>query len=127
MYLEKLIVSNFRKLKNTEFKFVKGLNIIVGANNIGKTALVDALRSLLAGHEEPYPRFTSDDIHRPKDGTLPAGEILFQFVFAGLSIADEADFLPALIPVDTGGFEVHISVSYTSIDPASGRMRPKRW
>jgi putative ATP-dependent endonuclease of OLD family len=127
LYLEKLTVSNFRKLKATEFKFTTGLNIILGANNIGKSALVYALRALLAGHEEAYPRFTADDIHRPKDCTLPAGDILFQFVFAGLSIADEADFLPALVPIDTGGFEVHISVSYTPADTTSGRMRPKRW
>lgn len=127
MYLEKLTVSNFRKLNSTEFKFTTGLNVIVGANNIGKTALVDALRSLLAGHEEPFPCFTADDIHRLKDGTYPAHEILFQFVFAGLSIADEADFLPALVPTPTGGFEVHITVSYTPVDATSGRMRPKRW
>ena len=127
MYLEKLTVSNFRKLKTTEFKFTSGLNIIVGANNIGKTALVDALRALLAGHEEPYPRLNADDIHRPKDGAPPSGEILFQFVFSGLSISDEADFLPALVPTDTDGFEVHINVSYSPVDATSGRMRPKRW
>jgi len=127
LYLEKLAVSNFRKLKASEFKFTSGLNIIVGANNIGKTALVDALRSLLAGHEEPYPRLSADDIHRPLDGTPPAGDILFQFVFAGLSISDEADFLPALVPIDAGGFEAHITVSYSPIDTTSGRMRPKRW
>jgi len=71
LYLKKLTVSNFRKLKNSEFKFIPGLNIIVGANNIGKTALVDALRSLLAGHEDPYPRLSTDDIHRPLDGAPP--------------------------------------------------------
>ena len=127
MYLKKLTVSNFRKLKTTEFNFTSGLNIIVGANNIGKTALVDALRSLLAGHEEPYPRLSTDDINHPNDGTPPTGDILFQFVFSGLSISDEADFLPALVPIDTGGFEVHITVSYSPVDTTSGRMRPKRW
>lgn len=127
MYLKKLTVSNFRKLKTTEFNFTSGLNIIVGANNVGKTALVDALRSLLAGHEESYPRLSTDDIHHPHEGTPPTGDILFQFVFSGLSISDETDFLPALVPVDTGGFEVHITVSYSPVDTTSGRMRPKRW
>ncbi len=127
MYLQKLTISNFRKIKASEFKFTSGLNIIVGANNIGKTALVDALRSLLAGHEEPYPRLSTDDIHRPSSGILPSGDILFQFVFAGLSLADEADFLSALVPIDTGGFEAHITVGYSPTDTASGRMRPKRW
>jgi putative ATP-dependent endonuclease of OLD family len=126
LYLKRLTVSNFRKLKHTVFEFTSGLNIIVGANNIGKTALVDGLRSLLAGHEDPYPRFTSDDIHCPNDGTEPKGDILFQFEFAGLSIDDEADFLPALIPVDNS-FEAHLSVCYSPVDVTSGRMKTKRW
>ena len=127
MYLAKLKISNFRKIKNAEFKFSSGLNIVIGANNIGKTAVVDALRSLLAGHEEPYSRFSVDDIHRPLDGSPLSEDIVFEFVFAGLSLADEADFLPALVPTTAGGFEAHITVSYSITDAASGRMRPKRW
>jgi putative ATP-dependent endonuclease of OLD family len=80
----------------------------------------------LAGHEDPYPRFTSDDIHRPADGSEPKGDILFQFEFSGLSIEDEADFLPALIPVGDI-FEAHLSVSYSPVDAGSGRMKPRRW
>lgn len=126
MHLKRLTVSNFRRLKLTILEFTPGLNIIVGANNIGKTALVDGLRSLLAGHEDPYPRFTSDDVHRPADGSEPKGGILFQFEFSGLSIEDEADFLPALIPVGDI-FEAHLSVSYSPVDVGSGRMKPRRW
>ncbi|MDO6709669.1 AAA family ATPase [Aliiglaciecola sp. 2_MG-2023] len=126
MYLKKFTVSNFRRLKFTVFEFTPGLNIVVGANNIGKTALVDGLRSLLAGHEDPYPRFTSDDIHRPMDGTEPKGDILFKFEFSDLTTADEADFLPALIPVGDI-FEAHLSVSYSQVDAGSGRMKPRRW
>ena len=126
MYLSKLTVKNFRRIKSSTFEFVEGLNVIVGANNIGKTALVDALRSLLAGHEEPYPRFSVDDIHKPTDGTAPAGDIVFNFVFSGLSSSDEADFLPALVSADGGNFEAHIGVRYSLLD-ASGRMRIKRW
>ena len=40
-------ITNFRKLKKAELKFQPGLNIMVGANNAGKTAVVDALRVLL--------------------------------------------------------------------------------
>lgn len=126
MYLSQLTVSNFRRLQKAIFEFVPGLNVIVGANNIGKSALVDALRSLLAGHEDPYPRFNTDDIHKPLDGVEPAGDVTFKFVFSGLSAADEADFLAALVPTKNGDFEAHIGVRYSPID-ASGRMRIKRW
>jgi putative ATP-dependent endonuclease of OLD family len=48
MYLANLKVSNFRKLSSVSLDFNEGLNIIVGPNNVGKSAVVDALRSLLA-------------------------------------------------------------------------------
>lgn len=127
MFLKRLRIRNFRKFKDVSLEFTKGLNIIVGANNIGKTAVVDALRSLLAGHEEPYSRFTTEDIHRPVDNTDPRGDIFFEFTFSGLSITDEADFISALVPNKDGGFNAKINVSYSAVDATSGRMRPKRW
>lgn len=129
MYLAKLTISNFRKLKEASFEFVPGLNVLVGANNIGKTAVVDALRMLLAGHEEPYPRISSDDIHRPSNGEEPVGDIHFKFVFKGLSIDDEADFLSAIVPTDDETderFEAHIGITI-SIASSTGRMKVKRW
>lgn len=125
MYLAQLSISNFRKLKEVQIQFQPGLNIIVGANNVGKTAVVDALRALLAGHDEPPPRLDTDDLHRPKEGD-PAGDITFHYVFRDLSLEDEADFIAALKPDDDGNLEAHIYVRYSSAD-ASGRFRIKRW
>ncbi|MBK0329557.1 AAA family ATPase [Rhodobacteraceae bacterium F11138] len=56
MYLASLTISNFRRIKSATIEFEPGLNIIVGPNNIGKTAVVDALRSLLAGTDDPQGR-----------------------------------------------------------------------
>ncbi|MDR2209688.1 MAG: AAA family ATPase, partial [Azoarcus sp.] len=125
MYLAQLNITNFRKLKSIELQFRPGLNIIVGANNVGKTAIVDALRALLAGHDEPYPRFDTNDLHCPKGG-IPAGEISFHYIFKGLDADDEADFLPALKPDTSGNLEAHITVRYSDADKA-GRFRIKRW
>ncbi|TDR32161.1 ATP-dependent nuclease [Hydromonas duriensis] len=125
MYLAQLEISNFRKLNKASLRFQPGLNVLVGANNVGKTAVVDALRALLAGHDEPYPRLSVDDIHYPKNGT-PLGDITFQYVFCGLDAHDEADFLAALKPSVDGTLEAHITVSYTNADK-SGRLRVKRW
>ena len=126
MYLSKLTISNFRHLSNVTLHFVKGLNVILGPNNIGKSAVVDALRSLLAGHEDPYPRITADDIHSPRNSTEPTGDIVFKFVFSGLSAEDEADFLSALMPINNDQFEAHIGIRFSQIDQ-TGRMRIKRW
>ncbi|MDR3418837.1 MAG: AAA family ATPase [Nevskia sp.] len=125
MYLAKLTVSNFRKLQKAELSFQPGLNVLVGANNVGKTAVVDALRALLAGHEEPYPRLDIDDVHHPKGGA-PSGDITFQYIFSGLEPDDEADFLAALKPGTSGTLEAHITIRYSEPDK-SGRLRVKRW
>ena len=125
MYLATLEISNFRKLKKAEFQFQKGLNVLVGANNAGKTAVVDALRALLAGHDDPYPRLDSEDLHRPKAGA-PSGDIVFRYVFRDLDLDDEADFLAALKPDADGRMEAHITIRYSEADKI-GRLRVKRW
>lgn len=125
MYLAQLNISNFRKLQEAELSFQPGLNILVGANNVGKTAVVDALRALLAGHDEPYPRLDIEDLHHPKGGK-PTGDIVFRYIFRELDQDDEADFLAALKPDATGKLEAHITIRYTEADK-TGRLRAKRW
>lgn len=125
MYLAKLVIKNFRKLAHAELAFQPGLNVLVGGNNVGKTAVVDALRALLAGHDEPYPRVGEEDVHRPPGGA-PAGDIVFEYVFSGLDLDDEADFLAALVPDGKGKLEAHIKIRYSEPDKA-GRLRAKRW
>ncbi|MBC7752568.1 MAG: AAA family ATPase [Candidatus Saccharibacteria bacterium] len=125
MYLAQMNISNFRKLKKAELNFQPGLNILVGANNVGKTAVIDALRALLAGHDEPYPRLDIDDVHHPKEGK-PTGDIVFQYIFKDLSPDDEADFLAALKPDASGNLQAHITILYTEADK-SGRLRARRW
>lgn len=125
MYLAQLTISNFRKLQNAELRFQPGLNVLVGANNVGKTAVVDALRALLAGHDEPFPRLDINDVHRPPGGT-PAGNITFQYIFRGLNEDNEADFLPALKMDSANQAEAHITIRYADADKF-GRLRAKRW
>lgn len=104
MHLAKLIIKNFRKLAHAELTFQPGLNVLVGGNNVGKTAVVDALRALLAGYDEPFPRVGEEDVHRPLGGAS-AGDIVFEYVFSGLGLDDEADFLAALVPDGKGKLE----------------------
>ena len=47
MYLEKFTIKNFRSIKNLELNFKKGINILIGENNSGKSAIIDALRICL--------------------------------------------------------------------------------
>ncbi len=125
MYLSELRVTNFRRLSGVILEFQPGLNVIVGPNNIGKTAIVDALRALLAGADDPYPRFSLDDVHAPPGGSAK-GEITFEFVFKDLSADDEADFLHALKPGANGQLEAVLGVTYGEPDK-SGRLRSRKW
>jgi putative ATP-dependent endonuclease of the OLD family len=125
MYLATLSISNFRRLHSVKLVFQPGLNVIVGPNNIGKTAVVDALRALLAGADDPYPRFNRDDLHLPKGGAA-TGDITFEYVFRDLSPDDEADFLHALRLGADGKLEAALGVTYGDADKA-GRLRPRKW
>jgi putative ATP-dependent endonuclease of OLD family len=48
MYLKYLLIKNFRAIKELKLEFNKGLNILVGENNAGKSAIIDALRICLS-------------------------------------------------------------------------------
>ena len=126
MHLSRLTISNFRKLKHVTLNFKPGLNVLVGANNVGKTAVIDALRALM---DESFPRLTDVDIHRP-EGEVAAGPdgeaatIVFDYVFADLTADDEAGLIPALVRKDQE-FQAWFRVEFGSPD-ASGRLRPRR-
>ena len=40
MYISKLILENFRKYKMLNVEFNQNLNVLVGENNSGKTAII---------------------------------------------------------------------------------------
>lgn len=48
MFLEKLSIKKFRSINNITLEFNKGVNIIIGENNAGKSAIIDALRICLS-------------------------------------------------------------------------------
>ena len=63
MYLYELRIQGFRRFADIQFRFKNGLNVIVGPNNAGKTAVVDALRVLLSASDEGNLRLTELDLH----------------------------------------------------------------
>ncbi|NOR45342.1 MAG: AAA family ATPase, partial [Candidatus Delongbacteria bacterium] len=63
MYLDSLRIINFRKFKDLEVKFNKGLNLIVGENDSGKTAIIDAVKYVLQTQSYEYIRPSYEDFH----------------------------------------------------------------
>ncbi len=130
MYLKTLRIQGFRRFDDLSLNFKDGLNVIVGPNNAGKTAVVDALRVLLAASDEGNLRLTELDLHE-KPGVPPSPTATFTFLFSGLSEDNEADFMTALVPTkdDDGkisGYDARFSVQYTQAEPG-GRLRLRRW
>lgn len=125
MYLAELRITNFRRLGGVTIGFRPGLNVLVGPNNVGKTAVVDALRALLTGHDYAYLRLDAEDIHREPNGSA-VGKISFDYTFRDLSKEEEADFLPALKLGKDGVLEAHFHVRYSNPDRLA-RLRARRW
>lgn len=44
MYLRQIVIKNFRAIRELTVDFYEGVNILIGENNSGKTAVIDALR-----------------------------------------------------------------------------------
>ena len=63
MYISELKLENFRKYKNLNIKFNEGLNVIVGENNSGKTAIIDAMRILLGTQGNEFYRVEREDFY----------------------------------------------------------------
>lgn len=129
MYLASLTIEGFRRLEKLELRFREGLNVLVGPNNAGKTAVVDALRVLLSTGDEGALRVTDYDLHVAASGEK-ATQTTFKYIFRDLNEEEEADFLTALKPEPNAKgeleYEAHLSVRYTTPD-VGGRLRVKRW
>ncbi|MEY2485633.1 MAG: putative ATP-dependent endonuclease of the family [Verrucomicrobiota bacterium] len=98
MYLKQVFVQNFRCLRELTVSMTAGLNVVVGENNIGKTALLDAIRAALgsASSTSDFIRLGPDDRHRQLDGTYLDAPIVVRLIFAGMSAAEQAQFIDIL-------------------------------
>ncbi|MDO8368096.1 MAG: AAA family ATPase [Saprospiraceae bacterium] len=69
MFLSKLIIRNFRSIKNLELDFEPGKNIIVGKNNAGKSNIIKAI-DLVLGENSPayykYENVSENDFYSEK-------------------------------------------------------------
>lgn len=83
MYISELIISNFRIFNEITLSFNKGVNILIGENNSGKTAIIDALRICLGYGKSDNSIFIQEsDIHVNKlDPNQKNKEIRFDMVF----------------------------------------------
>lgn len=74
MIISELKIYNFRRFKSVddvpglEITFHKGLNALIGENDSGKTAVIDALKLVLLTQSNEYIRPTDEDFYKPING-----------------------------------------------------------
>lgn len=76
MYLQNIKLWNFRRFgaegfdienPNLDLDFTKGLNVIIGENDSGKTAIIDALKLVLKTHSYEYIKVEDKDFYQDSD------------------------------------------------------------
>lgn len=74
MHLSRLLVSNFRNIRQAELLPAEGLNFIYGDNGSGKTSLLEAIYSLSRGYSFRTRKYT-ELIHRDSEDFLLFAEL----------------------------------------------------
>lgn len=93
MIVSELNLYNFRRFKSIEGKpglhvsFHKGLNALIGENDSGKTAVVDAIKMVLLTQSNEYIRASDDDFY--SDDEMSASEFKIDLILSDFT-ADEA-------------------------------------
>lgn len=54
MKLENIIIENYRQFDTAELTFDQGITILAGANNSGKTSLINLIRSVFVDEKNDY-------------------------------------------------------------------------
>ena len=108
MYISELSIKGYKNSKDmSKISLNKGLNILIGENGCGKTAIVNALRLVLREPEALY-QLSSDDFYCSSDKSYIAKDIEIDASFSELSEDEKITFLSWL----TADFdaELHLSI-----------------
>lgn len=131
MHLKKLVVRNFRRLRNVVIDLASDISIFVGANNSGKTSVGHALQLFTGGGRFNIHDFSAElwtDIVAFGEGegggegeaSLPKMEIDIWFEIGPDDVHRVIDLLPSLA---WEGTLVGMRVAYMPRNPAETRAR----
>lgn len=95
MFISEIYASGFRcfgAMQPLNLRLSSGLNILVGPNDAGKSAIIDAARYVLWTRGDDYIRPDEHDFHVADDGTRGC-DFVVRCTFDDLSADEEARFL----------------------------------
>lgn len=102
MIVSELKVFNFRQFKSVDgapglkITFHKGLNALIGENDSGKTAVIDALKLVLLTQSNEYIRPVEEDFYRSNDGTV-CSEFKVDCTISGFTQNEAKNFIEYLM------------------------------
>ncbi|BDB29226.1 AAA family ATPase (plasmid) [Cupriavidus sp. P-10] len=115
MYISKIHIENFRRFgagdDAFELSLNPGLTALVGENDAGKTAIIDALRLVIGTRDQESLRLDSTDFHQSPAGAR-AKDIRIQLTFSALTPSDRAAFAEYLTYHEDGLAEPRLIVTW---------------
>lgn len=136
MYISEVKIENFRIFGSganaVALALNSGLTAIVGENDAGKTAIVDALRFVLGTRDQEALRLEVTDFHLPPMGGERAEQVTVRLTFSGLTFQDKGAFAEFLTYVQENGVvETRLVVTWVAKrspnSVGSRRFMPTEW
>ncbi|WP_405522683.1 AAA family ATPase [Streptomyces canus] len=131
MYLAHVRAENFRIFGSApqrrgdgddslRIDFGPGISVLVGENDSGKTAIVDAIRLCLLTTAADFYRITKDDFHAGGNGR--ADTFTITCAFRGLTVQEQGTFLELVTTEESGETALYVTLKAQLMDP----LRPSR-
>lgn len=123
MYISQLSIQGYKNTREkSNISFNKGLNVLVGENGCGKTAVINALRLLFREPESNYA-CSSDDFYCSLDRTNVADAIEIDALLTGLTEDEKITFLSWC----NADFNAHLHLCITENQTKLGTIKRKYW
>ena len=92
MPLTKIAAENFTVFEDIKIPFCEGLNVLVGENDSGKSALIDSIKYVLGTTDQNWQRVNISD-YSNEDTSKP---INITIIFSDLTLDEKATFMECL-------------------------------
>lgn len=128
MYISELKLWNFRKYGNAEdfhiakpdliIPFTSGLNVLIGENDSGKSAILDAIKLVLKTHAYEWIKVEDSDFHRA------ATRLRIEIIFDGLKNEEAKNFTEWLGWQGSGDSATPVLRLIFQVERKNGRILP---
>lgn len=127
MYLEKLDIQNFRGIKEASLAFNKNINILIGSNNVGKSAIIDTLRLVFSyGTNQRRDIYINEsDFHISTTGLQNTIEFHLKFKIEN---PIEAGMFYDLLSIDSATSEQSLELHFRyTLDTSANKIKLSVW